>query len=176
MKRDWKRLCKNKNFWYFTFNFSIIHGIYCALGATVNNLARPFYYTAKESSIFGVSCILSGLVASVVYAKYLDCAKDKWRTMINLLHTIGIGSLLTYTAFLFNMKPGNVAVVSINMALVGIFNVAIIPIGFYAAAEMTKPVSEVMSTGIIMTFGMIVGVAITFLVSALCEGNDPRGV
>jgi len=43
---DMKLLKANKNFWFFLFNFAIIHGIYAALGGTINNLVRPFGYTA----------------------------------------------------------------------------------------------------------------------------------
>lgn len=176
MWKDLKLLCKNSSFWYYVLNFTLIHGIYTALGATINNVARPFDYTAKESSVFGCVCLLSGLFAGFVFSKYLDEPDNKQRRLMIVLHMIGIGSLLSYILLLFSLKPNNNLLITLNISMLGIFNVPVTPIGFYAAAELSKPVSEVMSAGVIMTSGMIDGVLMTYLISFLIDGSSDKSV
>ena len=55
------------------------------------------------------------------------------------------------------------------IAFAGIFLIPIMPIGYYAAVELSKPTSEPMSSGIIMVFGMIFGVALTYFISIMCD-------
>lgn len=44
---DLKLLRSKRSFQFFVLNFALVHGVYAALGATVNNVVRPFGYSAK---------------------------------------------------------------------------------------------------------------------------------
>ena len=92
--------------------------------------------------------------------------------MLTILHLIGIGSLVSYVFLLVTLKPDNNVLLLINLAMLGVFNVPITPIGFYAAAELTAPVSEVLSSGLIMTFGMLFGVIMTYAISLVCDDKS----
>lgn len=161
-----------RSFMFFLLNFAIVHGIYAALGATINNIVRPFGYTAKESSIFGGICIISGLIASYIYSAILDNSKDKDGMMIRLLWIISIGSLLSFFIMIFIMRPENFTGVTLAIAGAGVFLIPIMPIGYYAAVELSRPVSEPMSSGLIMVAGMIFGIAFTYYVSVMCDVSD----
>lgn len=171
---DMSLLSKNSNIWWFVLNFGIIHGVYACLGATVNNVVRPFKYTAMESALFGGVCLSSGLVASFFFSKYLDRAQDKISRLLFILKIISIGSLLSFMALVPLLKPNNTVLVSIDIALIGIFMVPIMPVGYYAAVELSKPVSEAMSSGLIMLFGMIYAIAMIYVVSVTCSGGKDR--
>lgn len=153
-------------------NFAIVHGIYAAIGATINNVVRPFGYTSVQSSMFGGFCIIAGLVASYIYSAILDYSKDKDKIMIRLLNIISFGSLFSFFIMIFMLRPGNLTGVTLTIALAGTFLIPIMPIGYYAAVELSRPVSEPMSSGLIMVAGMIFGVAFTYYVSIMCENND----
>ena len=83
--QDFTILKEKRSFLFFMFNFAIVHGIYAALGGTINNLVRPYGYTAIQSSMFGGVCIISGLIASYVYSAILDASQDKDGMMIKML-------------------------------------------------------------------------------------------
>lgn len=168
---DLKLLRSKRSFLFFVLNFALVHGVYAALGATVNNVVRPFGYSAKESALFGGVCIISGLVASYFFSAFLDRAVDKTARMINILWVISIGSFLSFIVMLFLLKPDRPVVVALAIGLAGIFLIPIMPIGYYAAVELSKPVSEPMSSGLIMVFGMIAGVAFTYFVSIMCDSG-----
>lgn len=69
------------------------------------------------------------------------------------------------------LKPGNIMGVMITIGIAGIFLIPIMPIGYYAAVELSRPVTEPMSSGLIMVAGMIFGVAFTYFISFMCEGE-----
>jgi hypothetical protein len=70
------------------------------------------------------------------------------------------------------LRPGNITGVTLTIALAGTFLIPIMPIGYYAAVELSRPVSEPMSSGLIMVAGMIFGGAFTYYVSIMCDVND----
>ena len=77
IKEDFRLLKSKRSFHFFLLNFAIVHGIYAAIGATINNVVRPFGYTAKESSLFGGACIITGLISSYLYSAILDHSANK---------------------------------------------------------------------------------------------------
>jgi len=133
-----------------------------------------------------MACLISGLISSFVFSKILDKSKNQHKTMIMMLHIITIGSLISFIAFLILMRPNSFITVTVLISLVGIFMVPIMPIGYYAAVELSKPMSEPMSSGIIMVFAEFIGVALTYLISYLSdqrstgnsneEGSGAKGV
>lgn len=143
-----------------------------ALGATVHNMARPFHYTAKQSSLFGCINLIAGIAAGFVMSIYLDKKTDKMKKLIFLLNMLSFGSFLSYLGLLFTLKPGNVNIVAANIAALGVFNVPVVPIGLFAAAELSRPVSEVLSSGLVITCGCIHGVIMTYVVSTLIDDNS----
>merc|ERR1711988_334654 len=50
--------------------------------------------------------------------------------------------------------------------------VAIVPLGYYAAVELSRPASEPMSSGIIMVFGMIFGIGLAYYISIMCDHRE----
>jgi len=60
----------------------------------------------------------------------------------------------------------------LTIGLAGTFLIPMMPIGYYAAVELSRPVTEPMSSGLIMVAGMIFGVAFTYYVSYMCDAND----
>ena len=61
------------------------------------------------------------------------------------------------TLFLFSfsfltLPTGNIYLVLVNISLVGFFLLPIIPLGFGFSIEVTYPVSEAMSNGVLMLF------------------------
>ena len=91
MKKDFERLRSNTSFWCFLVNFAIIHGVYAALGAVVNNIVRPFKYTAQESSLFGCSALITGLIASFIGQRLVSFSTMPHQCMMILVMRVLIG-------------------------------------------------------------------------------------
>ena len=153
-KGDLKKLMRNKNYFWITICFMMMYGVYTTLGAIINNLVEPKGYTASDSSIFGASFILSGLVGSFVFSALLD----KYQRYLLQLRVICFGVLFLYF-FTFktlqdkdeaNQGQTNVILLSVNIACIGFILLPIIPLGYSFSIELTYPVSEAMSNGVLM--------------------------
>ena len=103
---------------------------------------------------------------------YIGKKSDKIKKLIVLLNVLSIGSFLSYLGLIFTLKPGNINMVIANIAALGVFNVPVVPIGLFAAAELSRPVSEVLSSGLVITCGCIYGVLMTCVVSTLIDDNS----
>jgi hypothetical protein len=81
-------------------------------------------------------------------------------------------TLFLFTFSFYTMGTGSLFLVSINISMTGFFLLPIIPLGLGFSIELTYPVSESMSNGVLMLFSQIVGSVVTFLGSYLCS-RDP---
>jgi len=53
---------------------------------------------------------------------------------------------------LISLPSGNVTLMAINLAVLGFFMIPIIPLGYSFSVELTYPVSEAMSNGLMVFF------------------------
>ena len=146
--KDLKLLVTNRNYILICINFSMLYGVYTCLGAIINNVTQPFGYTSADSSIFGGVFIFCGLGGSFVIAGYLD----KSYKYLMVLRCVCFGTLILSTIFMYVLPLGNTLYSCINIALVGIVILPIIPLGYSFSIELTYPVSEAMSNGVMMMF------------------------
>ena len=70
-----KALVRNKNFLLMTFTYMNLYGVYSTLGAVLNNLVSPYGFNAQDSSLFGASFILAGIIASFFTSSIVDKTK-----------------------------------------------------------------------------------------------------
>jgi hypothetical protein len=72
------------------------------------------------------------------------------------------------------MPSKNFGLFNCNIALFGFFILPIIPVGYSFSIELTYPVSEVMSNGIIMLFSQFMGTILTTVGTNLAS-SKPHG-
>ena len=114
----------------------------------MNQLLKPYGYSPSESSIAGVIFILSGLFGSFSMGYFLD----RKRRYLLTLRVVCFGSLLTAIAFAFTLPTQNKFIIGSNVGACGFFLLPIIPVGYSFGSELTYPVSETMSNGIMSLF------------------------
>ena len=146
MKKDLKLLMANRNFIYLLLHYSIFYGIYTCLGAIINNLVSPYDFGAKSSSLFGATFILAGVVASFLVSSLIDRNK-KFLLAYRLLSAC---ALIFGSCIAIALPSRKVFWVNLNIALLGAALVPIVPLGFSFSVELTHPVSEAMSNGVIV--------------------------
>lgn len=66
----------------------------------------------------------------------------------------------------------NFMILNANIACLGFFILPIIPVGYSFSIELTYPVSEVMSNGIIMLFSQFIGTIVTYVGTVVAQ-KDP---
>ena len=69
---DFKVLMKNRNYLTLVTVYTLLFGIYGSMTSVVDKLVSPYGYTSDETSIFGATLILSGILSSVLYSAILD--------------------------------------------------------------------------------------------------------
>jgi len=151
-------------------SFNMLYSVYTCLGAIVNNLVAPFGYTSKDSSIFGVAFILSGLISSAVVSGYLDKTNKYLKTM----KVLCFGTLICSACMLITLPSKNVWLLTINISVVGIFILPIIPTCYNFGTELTYPVSEAMTNGFMLFFSQILGTGMTFGATILSNYKPER--
>ena len=169
-KKDLKALLANKNYIFMVISFNMLYGIYTCLGAIINNLVHPFGYTGSDSSIFGAVFIFSGLVGSFVASSILD----KTQLYLHSLRFVVFGAIFFTFFILFTLPSQKVWLLAINISLLGFFILPMIPIGYSFSVELTYPVSEAMSNGLMVFFSQIIGTVITFVATKVAGYKPER--
>ena len=76
----------------------MFYAVYGTLGATINNLVAPYGFTAMNSSLFGATFIMVGLVSSIIVGGYVDSSKKFLRTFrILCFASLIVGSMVSVT-------------------------------------------------------------------------------
>ena len=157
MKKDMISMAKNKNFLLLLTIFASLYGCYTCLGAVINDLCEPYGFGSSDAGMFVGVFIVSGLTGSFVLSGFLD----KYNAYLKILRIVCFGSLVFSSAMVFSLNYGVIWVVCINIALLGFFLLPIIPVCYSFAVELTYPVSEAMSNGLLMLFSQLVGIVDT---------------
>ena len=134
-------------------------GYYTCLGAILNNLLTSFGYSSLQTSIMGVCFIFWGLVGSFVASGLLD----KTKKYLFMLKVILVGTFVCTIGYCFSLPSKNFFLVCLNGSLSGLFTLPILPVAFNFSVELTHPVSEAMSNGIMVTLSRVVGIVMTYI-------------
>lgn len=148
MKNDLKLMAKNKNFILLLIIFSSLYGCYTCLGAVINDICEPYGFGSADAGMFVGIFIVSGLTGSFILSGYLD----KYNAYLKILRLVCCMSLIFSTGMVFSLDSGILWLVCINISFLGFFLLPIIPVSYSFAVELTYPVSEAMSNGLLMLF------------------------
>ena len=118
-------------------------------------MTKPFGYQIKDNALIGVVFILAGIVGSFAGAIVID----KHRKFKHSVIVIGLFGLIFYGLLMLTLPTPdhNMALVVINFGLIGLFVVPILPISFAFAVELTYPIPEPMSNGMMLLLSKIYG-------------------
>lgn len=123
-----------------------IYGIYGALGALINNIVAPYHFTAYDSGLFGTTFILTGIVSSFIVSSTID----KTKRFLLAYRLLSFAGLIIWMTMYITLPLGKTFWLSLNLGLLGAALVPIVPLGFSFSVELTHPVSEPMSNGVLV--------------------------
>lgn len=154
--------------------FGLILGLMNTYGTIMGIMATQLEYTAANSSTFGAVFIVGGLVGSGVFGGIVEVKKNyKVVTCV-----ISVLTALLPIPLLFSLFSMNVVAVNISSFAVGFASISILPVGIDFGVELTHPVAESVSSGLLMSAGNFLGIFMTlassYLITAL--GNKGCGI
>lgn len=169
--RDIKECFSNKHFTFLALSFGVGLGLFNAVTTLLEQMVAPFCYTSDDASLFGGLLIGCGLVSAGFVGLFLEKTR-KYKIALRLGFS---GAALATMGFTLSLKQGSSDAIAATCALMGICMLPMLPASFEAAAEVTYPVSEDISTGILMSFGQLTGIGFIFGLDALIKKQPACG-
>lgn len=148
----WK-VMKNKNFVLLLIAFSTVLGNYNCLATIVDLLIKPFGYDESDSGVLGALLIVAGLIGAGLLGWYVEVTKFYKFSIILCL----IGFMSSIFMNIFVLYSYRFVFCGIACFLMGFAALPLLPLSFDLACELTFPIGEAMTTGLLMTGGQIIG-------------------
>ncbi|KAK4879370.1 hypothetical protein RN001_007516 [Aquatica leii] len=158
-----KELLVNRNFVILAIVYGIDIGISYSMAMLLNEIILTYYPNAfEDAGRIGLIIILTGIITSILFGIILD--KFKLYKITILVVQLGcIGTIIFFSLSL----TCNIITVYFSAGLLGMCIYGVLPVGFEVAAEITYPVPEGISSGLLNIFAQILGILTTYLYSIL---------
>lgn len=122
----------------------------------VSDLTEPYGYSPADNAVFGGVFIISGVVGSFIFGAILD-KTAKFKLM---LFVIAVSSTLSVALTFLSLPSKNFYFFTLNLLLVGASVISVIPVSYSFAVELTYPLSEAMSNGMMIMVSQIFGTVV----------------
>ena len=155
----------NKDFMFLFLSFFFVLGSFNTLATIVSYLCQIWNYTDTEASLFGGLFIVGGIVASALIGIIVE-KTHRYKLCIQFqCFFAAIFSLCQ----LFLFKKGITWLTGLMCFLQGSMMVSIMAVSFDFAVELTFPIGESFSSGVIMGGGQVAGIVFTLVTSKWLE-------
>ncbi|KAF2901130.1 hypothetical protein ILUMI_05056 [Ignelater luminosus] len=162
-KESLKELFSNHSFIFLAVSYGINLGIFLAFSTLLNQIILKHYPDSEEDAgRIGLLIIVSGMVGSLTSGIILDTFSRFRETTV----VVYVSSLLSMLTFTFTLEKG-IEIVYVVSAVFGFFVIALFTVGYELAAELTYPVEEGTSAGILTGVAQFFGIVFTYLYSYL---------
>lgn len=164
-----KKLGGNTNYLLLATSYALSCGAITSIGAILSSLTSPYSYTAGNNSLFGFLFILLGVTGSLLSGILLDrfqCFK-----LTTVLSTCL--SLVLLCLIFLTLPTSSPALFGLNLALLGLLQVPLSSAGCAFAVELTFPVAEPVSNGMMIMATKIYGALLGIVAGAAAKGAGP---
>jgi len=173
--KSFKIIAKNKNFLLITQSYGLYFGLYLAINTLLNHICTVNFKGKEQAiGIMGSVSVVLGLVAIFLAGIWLD--KTRRYKLIGV-GTFGMCAitLLIFMLVLKHSKSFNATFVC--FCVFGFFSYPYIIVGLEHAAEVVFPISEGITSGILLLMANIYAIILTYLLEFLIEswGTDVAG-
>lgn len=149
LKESITECLKDSNTMKLTIVFGLVLGIMNTYGTAIGIICAQYNFTEDNASLFGAVFIVGGIVGSGVFGGIVEVYKN-YRVATCV---ICVATAITPLALLFSLKSGNVALSAVSCFIVGFASVSILPVGIDFGVELTHPIAESISSGLLMSSG-----------------------
>jgi sugar phosphate permease len=150
-----KRIFHYKDFNWLMIIFFIGLGVFNAVTTWIENILSPRGLSAVQAGTTGGLMIIGGIIGALI----LPILSDRYRKRIPFILISLAGATFSLAGITF---ASNYFIILASGAAFGFFLLSSGPIGFQYGAEITYPVSEGTSNGLLLMMGQISGIAFIF--------------
>jgi MFS family permease len=143
-----RNLLRNAPFWVLMAVFLVANGIFNGLSTWIEGIVRPRGFTPDQAGVVGGLLLLGGILGAIV----LPALSDRARRRKPYLILGAIGCLPGLLGLTFGQQYW---MLMVSAFLFGFLLIGIAPIGYQYAAELTYPVPEGTSNGMLALAGQI---------------------
>ncbi|XP_033873903.3 heme transporter FLVCR1-like [Acipenser ruthenus] len=163
-------LFKNFSFLLLLVSYGILTGSFYSVSTLLNQMIIVHYKDEEvNAGRIGLTLVVAGMVGSIICGFWLDLTKAyKGTTLIvYLLSFIGI------LIFTFTLDLGYLILVFFTAGILGFFMTGYLPLGFEFGVEMTYPVPEGTSSGLLNASAQVFGIIFTLIQGKLTTDYNP---
>lgn len=150
-----KELFRNKDFYYLLLIFFVGLGVFNCVTTWIEDILKPRGFSSDQAGLIGGMMIIGGIVGALIMPMLSDYYKKRKPFIVLSL----LGAIIGLAGITFATTYG---ILLTSGAVLGFFLLSAGPIGFQYAAEITHPISEVTSNGLVLLAGQISGIAFIF--------------
>jgi Na+/melibiose symporter-like transporter len=150
-----KAVFKNKSFLLLLLAYSMGQGALNALATLIDLISKPYGFSTFDNSVFGGLLIICGLIGAGIVGTIVTITHKYKLTCIIMC----FGTVATFFGFIFTLEFESLIISSVTIGLVGLILTPILPISYEFGIELTYPVGEAMTGGILNSGGQIIGIS-----------------
>ena len=162
-------LFKNKNFNYLLINFTVFVGFYSFFYVVANQLLDNYGFTENESNSLCAVSNFSGIVGIAIFT-ILGTKMKKFKLLMLIMNFL---ITIVYLIFTINLSLGvkSIYVYYIVFVFLGSLNSATFVFGIEFACELTYPINESISSGILFVISQLFAYAMTAPMSLIISSQ-----
>ena len=149
----------------------MINGAVNTIATIIGLLGAEYGFGINATSLFGTMAIVGGVVGSGVFGAIVEYRKN-YKTVIVVLSFFAV---VIPGILLVSFDSSEVWFAAIMSFFVGFIGISGLPLGLDFAVELTYPISESVSGGLMMTsmnlFGALFSIACSALIGSLPENH-----
>ena len=162
-----KQLACDKMFNLVTQAYGIYFGLFGAYNTVLNQLCmNHFPGKEKEIGLMGFTSVILGLVGIFLAGVWLDRTKRYKSVSVTTFLCCAL-TMLLFTFLLVYIN--NFKLVYTSFCLFGFFSYPYMTVGLEHAAELTYPISEGITSGILLLVGNMYAIILTYICGAIIE-------
>ncbi|PNF35088.1 hypothetical protein B7P43_G09474 [Cryptotermes secundus] len=153
-----KSLLTNRNFVLLLLSYGINVAVFYVVSTLLNQIVLLHFAEAEEDAgRIGLTIVLAGVVGSVTGGIILD-KTHRFKECTLVVYFMGLAGMLAFT---FTLTLGHIWVIYLTGGFLGFFMTGYLGIGYEFAAELTYPIPEGTSSGLLNVSSEVFGVIFT---------------
>ncbi|VDK42199.1 unnamed protein product [Anisakis simplex] len=159
-----KQLVVNPSFLLLLITYGVNVGVFYAVSTLLSQMVLHYYPEEQENTgTIGLIIVVAGMAGSVVCGILLDkFHRYKLTTVVVYLFSF-VGMLL----FTITIDLGHMWYIFIIAAVLGFFMTGYLPIGYEFAAEVTFPIAEGTTSGLLNASAQVFGILLTMFMGQI---------
>ncbi|PSN42234.1 Feline leukemia virus subgroup C receptor-related protein 2, partial [Blattella germanica] len=161
-----KSLITNRNFLLLLVSYGVNVGVFYVVSTLLNQMVLLHFEEAEEDAgRIGLTIVVAGIVGSVSGGIVLD-KTHKFKECTLVVYFMALAGIIAFT---FTLTLGHIWIVYFTGGLLGFFMTGYLGIGYEFAAELTFPIPEGTSSGLLNASSEVFGVLFTLVGGELLD-------